>query len=80
MDVCLPSDFLIVDDYVVDEHVVCRGEPLRYVDEGPASYEDGWWLGAEALVAPALASNDAAHVAPRAARAPETYDPTWDVV
>ena len=80
MDVCLPSDFLIVDDYLVDEHVVCRGEPLRFVDEGPASYEDGYWLGAEALVAPALASNDAGRVASPAANAPAAYDPTWCVV
>ena len=80
MDVCLPSDFLIVDDYMVDEHIVCRGEPLRFVDDGPASYEDGYWLGAEALVAPALVSNDPAQVMPRTARAPEAYDPTWNVV
>ena len=71
MDVCLPADFQIVDDY---------REPMRFVDEGPASYEDGYWLGGEALVAPLPAVADASQPAPRARRTPAAYDPTWCVV
>ncbi|MBN8741042.1 MAG: hypothetical protein BGP24_20240 [Lysobacterales bacterium 69-70] len=70
MDVCLPADFQLADED-------CSPR-LRYVDEGPSSYEDGWWLGAEALVSPLPPRNP-----PRAAarrRAAAADDPTWNVV
>ena len=71
MDVCLPADFQIVDEY---------SDRLRYVDDGPASYEDGYWLGGEALVAPLPAVADASQPAPAAKRKPTAYDPSWCVV
>ena len=65
MDVCLPADFLLAD-----EESPLR---LRYVDEGPASYEDGYWLGAEAYVAlPPLADRPARKTGRR-----DGDDPTW---
>ena len=76
MDVCLPADFRITDNAIADD---CR-EPLRYVDEGPSSYEDGYWLGAEALVTP-LPLNDRTQVGPRRRRAAAAIDdPSWNVV
>lgn len=65
MDVCLPADFLLADE---DNPL-----RLRYVDDGPASYEDGYWLGADAFVA-----LPAATAAPAAATG--GGDPTWQVV
>ena len=68
MDVCLPADFQIADE---DNPM-----RLRYVDEGPASYEDGYWLGAEAFVAlptPAVAAKTEK-------RDRLSDDPTWRVV
>lgn len=72
MDVCLPADFQLADD----EDCSPR---LRYVDEGPSSYEDGWWLGAEALVSP-LPPRDTLHAAARRRRIAAADDPTWNVV
>jgi hypothetical protein len=67
MDVCLPADFQIAD-----EESPMR---LRYVDDGPSSYEDGYWLGAEAFVAlPTLPAAKSA----RRDRAGD--DPTWRVL
>lgn len=71
MDVCLPADFQLDD-----EDSPLR---LRFVDEGPASYEDGYWLGAEALVA--LPSLQAAAAGPaRRRRTRTSEDPSWSVV
>lgn len=71
MDVCLPADFLLAD-----EESPLR---LRYVDEGPASYEDGYWLGADAFVA--LPPASAAPVTPAAASGRRSgADPTWQVI
>jgi hypothetical protein len=75
MDVCLPADFQIFDDAAAADY----REPLRYVDEGPASYEDGYWLGAEALVTP-LPLNDPARPGPRRKRGTVADDPSWCVV
>lgn len=68
MDVCLPADFQIADDE--------SPMRLRYVDEGPSSYEDGYWLGAEAFVA--LPTPPAAAKTGRGERASD--DPTWRVL
>ena len=70
MDVCLPADFLLADEDC--------SHRLRYVDEGPFSYEDGWWLGAEALVSP-LPPHDRPRAAARR-RITAADDPTWNVV
>ena len=69
MDVCLPADFQIAD-----EESPMR---LRYVDEGPSSYEDGYWLGAEAFVALPMPP---AVVAKTSRRDRAGDDPTWRVV
>lgn len=80
MDVCLPADFRIFNDTAADDAVGNDyREPLRYVDAGPASYEDGYWLGAEAIVSP-LPLNDPAQVAPRRQRTAASYDPSWNVI
>lgn len=71
MDVCLPADFLLADEDC--------SHRLRYVDEGPSSYEDGWWLGAEALVSP-LPPRDPPHAAARRRRVAAADDPTWNVI
>ncbi|GMV29183.1 MAG: hypothetical protein AMXMBFR59_13080 [Rhodanobacteraceae bacterium] len=70
MDVCLPADFQIEDE----------SSPLRlrFVDEGPASYEDGYWLGAEALVA--IPAPPAAAGPARRRRTRIGDDPSWCVV
>lgn len=68
MDVCLPADFQIAD-----EESPMR---LRYIDDGPSSYEDGYWLGAEAFVAlpmPPVATKTAS-------RHRVSDDPTWRVL
>ncbi|WP_257387296.1 hypothetical protein [Tahibacter caeni] len=70
MDVCLPSDFQLADED-------CSPR-LRYVDEGPASYEDGWWLGAEALVT--LPPRTPLRTGARRRRVAAADDPTWNVV
>lgn len=69
MDVCLPADFQIADEE--------NPMRLRYVDEGPSSYEDGYWLGAEAFVALPTPS---ATVVKRTRRTRAGDDPTWHVM
>lgn len=70
MDVCLPADFQLED-----EPSPLR---LRFVDEGPSSYEDGYWLGAEALVAIAPPQTAAGPARRRRTRIGD--DPSWCVV
>ena len=71
MDVCLPADFAIADE---------SRDPYAYVGANADLAEDGYWLGAEALVSP-LPLRDPAHTAPRTKRAAAAaYDPTWNVV
>jgi hypothetical protein len=77
MDVCLPADFLIVESTIIDADD-CR-ESFAYVGASADLTEDGYWLGAEAIVSP-LPLNDPAQVAPRRKRAAATYDPSWNVV
>ena len=69
MDVCLPADFQIAD-----EESPMR---LRYVDEGPSSYEDGYWLGAEAFVELPTPRTAAAK---QERRERSGDDPTWHVM
>lgn len=75
MDVCLPADFRIFDDTGADE----RREAYAYVGTNADLAEDGYWLGAEALVSP-LPFNDPAQPGPRRRRAAATYDPSWNVI
>jgi hypothetical protein len=70
MDVCLPADFEIADE---------SRDAYAYVGANADTAEDGWWLGAEAIVSP-LPLNDHAQVGPRRRRAVSAYDPSWDVV
>ena len=75
MDVCLPADFPVFNDAGADE----SRQAYAYVGASADLAEDGYWLGAEALVSP-LPLNDPAQPGPRRRRTAATDDPSWCVV